>query len=89
MPCDNVLQVLNEFLTNSGNQVGGDYVLGGQYSIADVYTAPLLATGSAFLEAYRDFDVLAEARQRGLHRFVSWAEVCWAIPFPCPFPLLR
>ena len=40
-----------------------------------MYTAPFLRTSSLVLPAYRDFDVLTEAKKAGYDRFVSWAQV--------------
>ena len=70
-----IAQVLDDYIKNSGSQEGGNYFLGGAYSIADVYTGPLLYLGSTWVEAFRDYDLFAEARKQKLDRFVSWAEV--------------
>ena len=81
------MQVLDEFLTIHGGKNGGPFLLGSQYSIAEVSTAPMLRGAAVLLPALRDYDVLAEAEKSGLTRFSEWAQVhsfaCSYLPFNC------
>lgn len=69
-----LLQVIDAFLKAHGSQ-GGDYFLGGNFSIAEVNTAPFLRNFVLWLPAHRNIDVLAQAQKAGHSRFVSWAKV--------------
>lgn len=67
------LGVIDAFLSKHGT-LGGAYLLGDQYSIAEVNAAPFVRRAKITLSAHRNYDILAEARNAGYTRFASWAQ---------------
>lgn len=70
-----ILQVLNAYLLTNGESEGGDYFLGGKYSLAEVVASPHLKRMLVALPAMRDVDPLKLAAAEGLDRLAAWMKV--------------
>lgn len=68
------LTALNTCLCMHGNEEGGAYFLGGQFSLADVSTVPFLQRMLVCLPEYRGIDVRELMHEKKLDRLVKWAE---------------
>lgn len=62
------VQQTEVLLTRFGSTEGGNYFLGGQYSLADVATSTLLHRAIILLKAARDIDVHAIIKEHKLDR---------------------
>ena len=67
------MQVVDAFLKKHGQ--GGPYLLGDQYSIAEVNNAPFVWRAQVGLSAHRQFDLLTEVQKAGYQHFSAWAQV--------------
>ncbi len=68
LPC---MQVLNKFLEWHGATAGGDYLLGSQYSLAEVLCTGFVQRALPALSHYRGVDVWALVRGQQLSRCVG------------------
>ena len=68
--------MIEQFLQAHGES-GGPFLLGNQYSIAEVNAAPFAREGKVLLGALRNCNVLDTAMGGGSERFARWIEVSW------------
>lgn len=71
--CWCLVQSLDRFLRTHGT--GVPFLLGIQYSFAEVMTASFLWRAQVTLLAYRNINMLDRAKSDGNSRFISWAQV--------------
>lgn len=74
------LEVLDKLLRTHGSQEGGDYFLGGTYSMAETATTPFVKRAVVVLPQVRDYDVMAAIKEKGLDRLESWVKSSLARP---------
>lgn len=66
-----LLQHLDTFLQQHGTTAGGDYLLGGQFSLAEVGTTSFVQRALAALPHYRSVDTWALLKEQGLARWAG------------------
>lgn len=74
------MKVAEACLLRQGNDQGGDYFLGGQFTIADIATVTFLQRSLVVLPAYRDVDMWAIMEEHNLGRLQRWAKAVLARP---------
>lgn len=74
------LAVLDALLRSQGSQDGGDYFLGGKYSIAEVLTTSLLQRALSYCQAYRSIDLWQLVKDGGLVRLEAWMKAALERP---------
>ena len=76
-PTTFAVQTLNKFLEQHALK-GGDYLLGPDYSYAEVATTPFLLRGAAALPTHRGYSLERAIQQQKAHRFEAWFKVSTA-----------
>lgn len=77
LQCPPTTQQTDLLLTRLGNSEGGDYFLGGQYSLADIATSTLLHRAIILLKDARDIDVHAIIKEEKLDRYAEQMGWWW------------
>ncbi|KAK3284385.1 hypothetical protein CYMTET_7962 [Cymbomonas tetramitiformis] len=71
---ENGLRALDTFLLKNGSAQGGDYFLGGQFSMAEVMTGPFILRRMVTHAEFCDFDFREVCERHGLKRMLAWME---------------
>eukprot|EP00854_Cymbomonas_tetramitiformis_P017963 gene17963-21394_t len=79
---ENGLRALDTFLLKNGSAQGGDYFLGGQFSMAEVMTGPFILRRMVTHAEFCDFDFREVCERHGLkelaygfvQRMLAWME---------------
>ncbi|KAI7842579.1 hypothetical protein COHA_003683 [Chlorella ohadii] len=74
------IKVLDSTLRLHGSEEGGDYFLGGFYSVAEVFTTGFVQRGLASLKEYRGVDLAELVKEVGADRFERWMHAALARP---------
>ncbi|KAL4452008.1 hypothetical protein ABPG75_007670 [Micractinium tetrahymenae] len=74
------LKVLDGFIQLHGSAEGGDYFLGGTYSLAEACTTGFVQRGLAVLPHYRGVDLWGLVREHKLDRLERWMKAALARP---------
>lgn len=70
----------SEDSASDGSQQHPGYFMGPYYSLAEVLCTPFVARMVHVLPEWREVDVLAAAKEKGLQRLVEWMEACLERP---------
>ena len=68
------VQTLDKFLEQHAFK-RGDYLLGSDYSYAEVATTPFVHRGAAALPTHRGYSLAKAFEQQKAHRFEAWVKV--------------
>lgn len=74
------LQALDAFIRLHGSAEGGDFFLGGAYSMAETCTTGFVQRGLAVLPRYRGVDLWGLVREHKLDRLERWMKAALARP---------
>ena len=68
------MQTLNKYIELHGVS-GGDYLLGSEYSFAEVTATPFVHRATVVLPEYRGYHLQTAMQQQNLDRLQAWVKV--------------
>lgn len=81
--CYDAVQVMNTFIEQHGSP-GGAYLLGSNYSYAEVAASPFLHRALVLLPEFRGYSLETALQQQNLPRLQAWIKVSNSVTPPQP-----